>query len=105
MKKSTIIIAFFFLAIGFVGFSSCNSSSSNDDMNTEEVIENIHDGHDHDTEATINETKIDKSGPEYTSKYICPMNCKGSGGNEPGKCPECTMAYIENEDFDEELDD
>ena len=27
------------------------------------------------------EQQADKSGPEYTSAYICPMHCKGSGGN------------------------
>ncbi len=38
-----------------------------------------------------------KQGKEYTSAYICPMHCKGSGSAEPGKCPECKMAYVANE--------
>ncbi len=38
----------------------------------------------------------DKSGPEYTSAYVCPMHCKGSGSNSPGKCPVCGMAYVAN---------
>lgn len=41
----------------------------------------------------------DKSGPEYTSAYICPMHCEGSGGPEPGKCPVCTMDYRPNKDY------
>ena len=41
---------------------------------------------------------IDKSGPEYTSTYVCPMHCDGSGSNTSGKCPVCTMAYVENKD-------
>lgn len=37
--------------------------------------------------------KVDQSGPEYTSKYICPMHCKGSGSDQPGVCPACGMDY------------
>jgi rubrerythrin len=37
--------------------------------------------------------KIDTSGPEYSSKYICPMHCKGSGSDQPGVCPVCGMDY------------
>jgi len=36
------------------------------------------------------------SGIEYTSAYICPMHCEGSGSENEGKCPECGMDYIEN---------
>lgn len=43
--------------------------------------------------------KVDKTGKEYTSKYICPMHCPGSGGDEPGKCSICGMDMIENKDF------
>lgn len=35
-------------------------------------------------------------GPEYTSKYICPMHCKGSGSDKSGVCPTCGMDYVEN---------
>lgn len=40
---------------------------------------------------------VDKSGPEYTSAYICPMYCTGSGSSEPGECPVCGMDYVANE--------
>lgn len=36
----------------------------------------------------------EKSGPEYTSKYTCPMHCKGSGSAAEGKCPVCGMDYV-----------
>ncbi|MDC1509061.1 hypothetical protein N8364_05240, partial [Saprospiraceae bacterium] len=35
----------------------------------------------------IPEGTIDKSGPDWTSDYICPMHCKGSGGVKQGTCP------------------
>ncbi len=38
----------------------------------------------------------DKSGPEYTSAYICPMHCKGSGSKRAGTCPVCKMDYVVN---------
>lgn len=41
---------------------------------------------------------IDKSGAEYTSEYVCPMHCKGSGSASTGKCPVCQMAYVENKE-------
>ena len=39
----------------------------------------------------------EESGPEYTSAYICPMYCTGSGSAEPGKCPACGMDYVKND--------
>jgi hypothetical protein len=41
--------------------------------------------------------KKDTSGPEYTSAYVCPMHCEGSGSSEPGVCPACSMDYVKNE--------
>ncbi len=42
----------------------------------------------------------DKQGKEYTSAYICPMHCEGSGSDEAGKCPVCGMDYVKNEDHE-----
>ena len=43
--------------------------------------------------------QTEKQGKEYTSAaYVCPMHCEGSGSEEPGKCPVCDMAYVENKD-------
>lgn len=36
--------------------------------------------------------------PAYTSAYVCPMHCAGSGSEEPGKCSVCGMDYIANSD-------
>ncbi len=45
------------------------------------------------------EKATDKNGPEYTSQFLCPMSCKGSGSKLPGKCPACGMAYVKNAHF------
>lgn len=41
---------------------------------------------------------VDKSGPEYTSAYVCPMHCKMSGSDKAGTCPVCKMDYVVNKD-------
>ncbi len=43
--------------------------------------------------------KTDNTGPEFTSRYICPMNCKGSGADTMGVCPVCGMDYELNPNF------
>ena len=43
------------------------------------------------------ETTTEKQGKEYTSAYVCPMHCKGSGSDEEGNCPVCGMNYVLNE--------
>ncbi len=35
----------------------------------------------------------------YSSAYTCPMHCKGSGSDQPGKCPVCKMDYEKNKDY------
>jgi len=44
-------------------------------------------------------------GPEFTSKYVCPMHCEGSGSHEEGKCPVCGMTYVLNADYQEESEE
>lgn len=49
-----------------------------------------------------------KTGKEYTSAYVCPMHCEGSGSAEAGQCPVCKMEYVANaelEDHDHEHGD
>lgn len=56
--------------------------------------------HPHDqnqTDTTGAEAK--KLTKEYGSAYVCPMHCKGSGSDQPGKCPVCKMDYVVNKDF------
>lgn len=33
-------------------------------------------------------------GKEYTSAYVCPMHCDGSGSETAGECPVCGMDYV-----------
>lgn len=50
-----------------------------------------------------NEAKTEQAGEqgkEYTSAYVCPMHCEGSGSDEEGVCPVCGMDYVKNEDAD-----
>lgn len=37
-------------------------------------------------------------GKAYTSAYVCPMHCEGSGSEEGGTCPTCGMAYVAQAD-------
>ncbi|MFY0644054.1 MAG: hypothetical protein JXR19_06280 [Bacteroidia bacterium] len=55
---------------------------------------------------TINKdnTESEKTGIEYTSTYVCPMHCEGSGSEEEGICPVCEMDYVLNEDEQHEHD-
>jgi Heavy metal binding domain len=39
----------------------------------------------------------EKQGKEYTSAYVCPMHCAGSGSETAGACPVCKMEYVKNE--------
>ncbi len=52
------------------------------------------DTHKHNPDGTV-----DKSGPEWTSDYICPMHCDGSGSDKEGECPTCGMNYKKNKDY------
>lgn len=79
-------------------FVACNNSENNPSSEKGESVEmhdESHEGHDHSPQEASSEK--DKSGPEYTSKYICPMHCEGSGSEKPGKCPVCGMDYKANE--------
>ena len=42
------------------------------------------------------QTHTIEMGPTYSSKYVCPMHCEGSGSAVAGDCNVCGMAYIEN---------
>lgn len=83
--------SFFFIPFLALFLISCggDSKTGNDHSN--------HSDHQmHQEDASGN---VDKSGPEYTSLYICPMHCDGSGSDEPGECPVCGMDYVQNEDI------
>ena len=44
-----------------------------------------------------NSNNTEQQGNEYTSEYVCPMHCEGSGSDKEGECPICGMDYIKNE--------
>ena len=46
--------------------------------------------------STSENSKEANTGKEYTSAYICPMHCEGSGSDSAGLCPVCGMDYVEN---------
>ncbi len=75
MKNSKIIILLLsFFAVGAL-LSSCGDQTKNSESSTQ--TENM--------------------GKEYTSAYVCPMHCEGSGSDQPGTCPVCNMDYVKNE--------
>lgn len=86
------------LLMSAVLWTSCGGESQ-DDAPAQDGQEQT-DGHDHDNHydgdpGMENDSAVDDmSGPEYTSAYICPMHCEGSGSDAPGKCPVCGMDYV-----------
>ena len=82
--KRPISMLLSILLIGFMTLSACNSEKSTTNKETE--------------------ANQELQGKEYTSKYICPMHCEGSGSNETGICPVCKMDYVLNENYKESTD-
>ena len=82
----------------FVMIASCASEgadTTNDSDSTTVEMTSEEAAHDHENDVT--ETTDDTSlGKEFTSAYVCPMHCEGSGGEETGNCPVCEMEYMEN---------
>lgn len=59
--------------------------------------------HSHDDDAGHHGTAADTvmmhgQGMEYTSVYVCPMHCKGSGSDSAGTCPVCGMDYVKHQE-------
>jgi hypothetical protein len=79
IRNLSIVFMFFAVAL----LASCGGGSGSSESSSTETME-----------------AADKSGPEYTSAYVCPMHCKGSGSDKPGNCPVCKMEYVVNEDHD-----
>lgn len=88
------------LALSFF-IVSCggNADTAGDEAATDQTEHTHDDGHMHDGDHMEAGADVDKQGPEYTSAYICPMHCDGSGSDEPGECPVCGMDYVKNEDM------
>jgi len=85
-RKASLIFLTLVLIVGLSGIVGCGSSGDDNDHDSDDNhIEAVHEHGD---------------GPEYTSAYICPMHCEGSGSDQAGKCPVCGMAYFSQADHD-----
>lgn len=90
------------LSIG-IFFSACGefTSSEGHEEHSEEQVEQAesHDhegehGHDHAHDGDHSHAAAHGEGKAYTSAFVCPMHCEGSGSEEAGKCPVCSMDYV-----------
>jgi hypothetical protein len=50
-------------------------------------------GHEHGS-GSGGDAKAHGASKEFTSAYVCPMHCEGSGSDQPGQCPACGMDYV-----------
>ena len=80
MKTYKLILTVMAFALLSFTTTSCGNSKKSEQAKTE------------------NSSAAEQQGKEYTSAYICPMHCKGSGSDKPGDCPVCGMAYKKKED-------
>lgn len=78
-------LAILFFAVLVIALWSCGGTNQK------------HEGHGHEHNESM-ETSMHGEGKEYTSVYICPMHCQGSGGGEAGTCPKCGMNYVAQAD-------
>ncbi len=77
-KIKTLVATAFITTLLFM--TSCKDKPQHNHENTNEQTESVK-----------------KQGKEYTSTYVCPMHCKGSGSEHEGTCPKCNMTYVMNE--------
>lgn len=81
--------------------TSCgNTSKKTTDTEAKAATEEQMQHEDHSMQSDLSDSMV-KDGPEYTSKYVCPMHCEGSGSDTEGKCPVCGMTYVVNENYNE----
>ena len=85
-----------FIVLGSLFFSLILMSACNNGGAEGSGTESTETAAPEEQEATTGE---DMSGPEYTSAYVCPMHCEGSGSAEPGTCPACGMEYVASADL------
>lgn len=84
--------------------TSCgNTSKKTTDTETPAATEEQMQHEDHSMQSDLSDSMV-KDGPEYTSKYVCPMHCEGSGSDTEGKCPVCGMTYVVNENYNEAVE-
>lgn len=71
------------LALAFL-IASCGGNHSHN-----------HDHGDHHHGTAADSAAVHGHGKEFTSVYVCPMHCQGSGSASPGTCPVCGMDYVQ----------
>ncbi len=86
MKKSVFSYCVMLLAVLSLTLAACGGGgpSKTEEPNKKEGVTNT---------TSQPAEAVDKSGPEYTAHWICPMHCKGSGSEQAGNCPTCGMEY------------
>ena len=94
--KNLIAIFLLTFATALMMTSCGGPSTEQQPAEQETVTTDDHAGHNHADHDHSNAES--KDGPEYTSAYICPMHCPGSGSDQPGICPVCKMDYVANPD-------
>lgn len=87
MKMQKMFLSAVLIAMAACFFVACGGDTAAADTATEAV----------ETVKPAPKKAAAEEGPEYTSAYICPMHCAGSGSAQAGKCPVCNMDYVANE--------
>lgn len=100
MKSVNIQLALL-MALGLF-LAACGGNDANSAGESGAATEQMEAHHDHDHDHSGEATDAAAQGKEYTSAYVCPMHCKGSGSEEPGKCPVCGMDYVARADQEAE---
>lgn len=101
MKKFVLKFGMALLFGAALTFTACGGEQSAADATEQhdhDHADHDHADHDHGEGMAM---EGHGEGQEYTSAYVCPMHCEGSGSEEPGKCPVCGMAYVTKEEHDE----
>lgn len=77
-----------FFALSIILLQACGGNQSTESQPSDETT----------TETTGQtpemKTAAHGDGPEFTSAFVCPMHCAGSGSDQAGTCPSCGMDYI-----------
>lgn len=89
-------LKFLLLFVAALALASCGSNAGPTHEHNAETgsHENGSETHSHESEpASMDAAMPHGEGKAYTSAFICPMHCEGSGSDQPGNCPVCGMDY------------
>lgn len=83
-----------FLIVSFVGvlftLPACNNKKAEPQPNTGISVDSM---------SQVPTVAAASTDGNQVFHFICPNNCKGSGGPEAGKCPVCGLEYVHNAAF------